>query len=241
MINKILNIAKLSQITQNSNIKTFNTTLPILLQVLEKTRMGYMLKLGNSTIEARSPANLQIGAKYWAIVKDSSVGEIIIQNLIKQPKIFDYVKSTSLSFEMNEFQTMIKEKKFSQNFYDKLIDSTINAENKEDFLFLSNALLAYEKKITNLVIKDRNKRILLQIKNKKRDKIDFSAIFGNLGVIAGSIYESNILILKVQYQNVKNLLEKSKDRLEGFSEIKILLDENTSILFDMLETQIIEA
>ncbi|RAX54663.1 hypothetical protein CCY99_02550 [Helicobacter sp. 16-1353] len=241
MISKILNISKISQ--NLSQTKHYNTTLPILLQVMEKTRMGYLLKLGNNIIEAKSMNNLQIGSKYWAIVKDSSVNEILISNLIKQPKIFDNAKKSSLKFDINEFESLLKDSRFIEKFSDNLIEKSIASSTKDDFLFLTNSLIALNKKILNIVINDNKKDILLQIKKPKDGKIEFSAIFNNLGLINGVIYNNQSLIIKTQYKNVRNILENNIKNLEGFDEfdeIRIIFDENINIFFNLYNDGILD-
>lgn len=241
MISKILNISKISE--NLSHTKHYNTTLPILLQVMEKTRTGYLLKLGSNTIEAKSLNSLQIGGKYWAIVKDSSVGEIIISNLIKQPKIFDNAKKTSLKFDINEIESLLKDAKSIEKFGENLIEKSSISNSKDDFLFLINSLVALNKKILNIVINDNKKDILLQIKKPKNEKIEFSAIFNNLGVINGAIYDNQSLIIKTQYKNVKNILENNIKNLEDFdkfSEISIIFDENIDIFFNLYDDNILD-
>lgn len=236
MIQKLLNIAKIAQSTQNSSVKNFNTTLPLLLTIIQKSKMGYMLKLGNTTIEAKSNANLQIGAKYWAIVKDVG-GELLISKLKMRPKIAESAKNSPIKYELENLMDFFKNAKFAKSadfvseFYENIIDKITNAKFKDDFTFLANSLFALQKGILNLAIKDGMRDILLQIKRQKNDKIDFSAIFSNLGIINGSIYKNEILQLIVQYENVKKLLDSNKNALD-FNEIHIALDENCEILFD---------
>lgn len=241
MINKIINIAKLSQFTQDSRIKSFNTTLPILLQVLKKTNSGYLLKLGNSTLEARSANELQIGAKYWAMVRESSVGEMLISKLIKQPEIINIAKNTSLKFEIEEFRAMLESRQFITKFSEILLDKSINTNIKDDFSFLTNSLLALKQDIINLVIKDGGKDILLQFRKPKNAKIDFSAVFNNLGMLEGSIYDNDKVLLKVQYENVRQILLNNANKLSSFSEVVIVLDENVRLLYNMEQERILEA
>lgn len=233
MLQKILNIAKISQLTQNSQVKTFNTTLPLLLEILQKTQKGYLLKLGNATMEAKSNANLQIGTKYWAIIKDTN-GEILISNLQKQPKIMESIKHAPLNFTLEDLPKMAKNADFVREFRDNLLDFIINAKSKDEFLLLSNSLLALQQGILNLVIKDKNRRILLQITKQKHHKIHFSAIFSNLGIINGILYNNDILHLNVCYEHIKKLLENNANKLD-FSEISISVSEDNKPLFDIVE------
>ena len=236
MIQKILNIAKIAQSTQNDSVKSFNTTLPLLLTILQKSKVGYLLKLGNTTIEAKSNANLQLGAKYWAIVKDIG-GELLISNLKMRPKIAESLKNAPIKYELENLLEFFKGDKFAKGanfvgeYYENLLDKIANAKFKDDFTFLANSLYALNQGILNLVIKDGTRDILLQIKRQKNDKIYFSAVFSNLGIINGSIYKNEILHLSVQYDNVKKLLDSNKNALD-FDEIYISLDENCEILFD---------
>ena len=233
MIQKILNIAKLAQTTQNNQIKSFNTTLPLLLEILQKSKMGYKLKLGNATIEAKSGAELQIGAKYWAIVKEKD-GELIISGLKKRPQIAESAKNSPLKFDISDLPNLFKNAKganFVGEFYENLVDKITNTHYKDEFNFLTNSLVALQNGILNLVIREQKRDFLLQIKKQKNDKIEFSAVFNNLGIINGSLYKNDILHLVVQYENVKKLLENNIDSL-NFKEIHISLNEHCEILFD---------
>lgn len=232
MLQKILNIAKISQLTQNSHIKTFNTTLPLLLEILQKTHRGYNLKLGNATMEAKSNANLQIGSKYWAIIKEKN-GEILISNLQKQPKIMEMAKDSPLIFTLKDLPTMAKNAEFVREFRDSLLDLMMNARQRDEFLFASNSLLALQQGILNLVIKDNHRHILLQIQKMKNQSIRFSAIFSNLGIINGILYNNDILHLSVCYEHIKKLLDCSANKLD-FSEVSISVCDDNEVLFDMV-------
>ncbi|RDU57570.1 hypothetical protein [Helicobacter sp. MIT 99-5507] len=241
MINRILNITKIvKNFEQQTN---YNNTLPLLLQILDKTKNGYKLKLGNNIIEARSAKELQVGRNYLATIKENKNGEIIISNLVNRPKILEVIKDSTLKFEINELKELFKDSKFMQNLSENLEQKISLANSKDDFLFLTHSLIALNKKIINLVIKDKNKEILLQIKKRKKDKIEFSAVFNNLGIINGSIYTNQILIIKTQFNHIKKILESNIKKLEGhenFDEIHILYDEDMEILFDLYGDNILD-
>lgn len=232
MLQKILNIAKIAQSTQNSQVKSFNTTLPLLLEILQKTPKGYLLKMGNATMEAKSNANLQLGAKYWAIINDKN-GEILISNLQKTPKIMESAKHSPIKFELEDLPKITQNADFVREFKESLLEQIQSIKFKDEFLFVSNSLYALQQGILNMVIKDKNRDILLQIKRQKNNKIYFSAIFKNLGIINGILYNSDILHLIVSYENVKKLLEKNAHKLH-FSEISIAINEENTMLFEMI-------
>lgn len=241
MINKILNI---TQIAKNLEYhKQYNNTLPLLLQILDKTKNGYIIKLGNNMIEAKSANQLQLGGKYWAVIQENKNGEIFISNLINRPKIFETIKDSNLKFEINELKEALKDTKFIQNFSENLEQKIINANSKDDFLFLTNSLIALNRKILNLVIKDKNKDMLLQIRKNIKKNIEFSAIFNNLGIINGSIYDNQLLIIKTQFSYVKKILESNIAKLEGyenFETIRIIYDEHIDVLFHLCDESILD-
>lgn len=231
MLQKILNIAKIAQASANpSQVKNFNTTLPLLLEILQCTKRGYLLKLGNATMEAKSNANLQIGAKYFATLNDKN-GELLISNLQKIPKIAESAKNSPIFFAPKDLEAMGKD--FVDKFRDSLLDSAINAKSKDEFLFLSNSLLALQQGILNLVIRERNRQILLQIKRQKDKKAEFCAVFSNLGIIRGVVFDESILHLSVGYERVKKLLENNARELD-FSEVSITVQENF-VLFEVVD------
>ncbi|MBR7118530.1 MAG: hypothetical protein IKC84_04085 [Helicobacteraceae bacterium] len=241
MINKILNITQIAKkIDQQTH---YNNTLPLLLQILDKTKNGYKLKLGNNIIEARSTKELQIGKNYLATIKENKNGEIIISNLVNRPRILEVIKDSTLKFEINELKEIFKDSKFMQNLEQNLEQKISIANSKDDFLFLTHSLIALNKKIINLIIKDRNKEAVLQIKKGIKDKVEFSAIFNNLGIINGSIYGNQTLVIKTQFNHIKKILESNIKKLEGyenFDEIHILYDEDIEILFDLYGDNILD-
>lgn len=189
MISKILNLARISQ--NLGAQKTYNAALPVLLAVLDKTKTGYLLRLGNSTIEAKSAANLALGAKFWANVSESSSGETMITNLIARPKILDLVEKTALFFKKNELENLFNEPKMLERFAEmlsqKAFESPQNPQNG-DLTFLANSLNALNRGVLSLVIKERGKRVLLQIRRQKGERLEFSAAFNNLGVVNGVLF-----------------------------------------------------
>lgn len=236
MLNKILNIAKIAQISQQSSIKSYNATLPILLEVLNSSKNGYLLKLGNNTLEARSAQTLQIGAKYLAIIKETKSGEILISSLKQRSKIYELSQFYSKKIPLENLPNAYKN---FADFYPNLLNSALECNNQHDFNFILNSILAYEKRVINLAIKDEKKEFLLQIKPSKK-RIDFSAIFSNLGVILGQIYDKD-LILKVQFEIVQKLLINNAYALSDFRDIKILLDSTIEPLFEVYGEKVIEA
>lgn len=232
-------LARLSLISKISNIesinKLFNDNLPILLQVLDKTKTGYLLRLGDRIIDAKSAENISIGSKYWGILRENNNG-LLISNLIKQPKILDEVQKSPILFDIATAELVIdgESRDLLQLGNDKLRDILVSllerVDSKEEFILLSNMLFSLKYGITTFVIRDREKQFLTQIKSKC-GKIEFCAAFSSLGIIYGELYH-NDLILKVQFELTKKILLKYADELP-FNIMDIILDNRIQLFFDM--------
>lgn len=240
MLNNIALISKLSQITQNQILKTYNINLPITLEVLEKRAFSYLVKLGHTIIEAKSAQELRVGAKYWAILKDTNTGDNIISNLVLKPQVAEIMNSSSIAISVKEFLVLLESKKPKQIIKDNLINIMQTTQNRDDFLLSSNMLLAMEQNITSLVISDNGRKSLLQIRPKNKQEVEFSAIFAHLGVVWGKIYSSDVLLLKVQFQNVLNLLNKYKSELNYLSKVEIICDKNITLLSNLCDENLID-
>lgn len=241
MISRILRLAHTLQSAQAT--RHFNATLPILLQVLEKTRGGYRLRFGEQIIEAKSHQSLQIGAKYWARMRESSVGETLISGLIKQPRIFESALNTTMTLNLSEIVESLKSGEFMRNLKDYALDSALHAQNREDFSFANNTLLALQNGIINLVIADKSKRALLQIKKPKDEHVEFCAIFSNLGILNGTLYGLKTLVILTQHPNVQTFLENNVRYLrdyEEFESVKILLNDDARVFYELREENLLD-
>lgn len=233
MIEKIAKIYQILQIMQKGEVKNYNTNLPIELMILKKIKNGYLIKLGEKIIEAKSIESIQIGAKYWAYMKENN-GEITLSNLLKQPKIMDFLPKMEMVLEKVDKKNIFD---FISKMKEELIQSLINAKDRDEFLLLNTMLGGMKKNIISIVIKERNsKRAIVQIKFK--NKIEFSAIFPNLGIIEGVVQE-NHLLLNVQYEGVKKLLQKYENKLEGFF-VEIYVSKKIEIMQDIFENYFLD-
>lgn len=227
MIEKITKIFQLHSI----NVKHYNSSLPLEILIMQKIKNGYLIKLGNKVIEARSAQPMQIGAKYWVHMNENN-NEIILSNIFKQPKITSFLERSPLVLEsMNEKNILEFIAKMKENIFEALI----NAKDRDEFLLLNTMLLGMSKGIISIVINQNNRRCLAQIRFKK--KIEFSAVFANLGVINGVLYEKHLL-LSVQYESVKKILQKNANKLEGFS-LDIIVSPKIEIMQDIFEDSLL--
>lgn len=235
MFDKINNLSLFLKFSDSLNNKIFNTNLPVLLQVIDKIKSGYLLKIGDRVIGAKSIENLIIGSKYWGILNENN-REVLISNLIKQPKILDEVYKSPIVFDISTLELISQNdsNNISQLSSDRVRDALIYAlektNSRDEFILLSNMLFGLKYGVFTFVIRDREKRFLTQIK-RLQNKIEFCAAFNNLGIIHGEIL-NNDLMLRVQFELTKKVLLKYANEIPFFI-VDIIIDSSIKLLFDM--------
>jgi len=233
----IAQVGKILKATNRLNMPTeFNATLPITITVKKQLNpIRFLLQMGNKEVETKSYTPLEVGAKYKAEIlqKDS---KIEIKNLTKLPNIFNKFPDT-IKYSVDD---LLKDNPLESNnkYKNFLLNHLANATTKDEFLFYSQMLLAFNQEIKHLFIKDE-KKALIQFKHKKR-KINFYAYFESLGAIGGEIYLTDeiYLNLMVEFQNSFYFIQKYIDELNGIrvnikqDKIKPLFEisENNSLL-----------
>jgi len=215
---KISDVGKiLKALNKFEGIGEFNTSLPVKVEVKKAINpITYLINVGNKKdLVTKSKVKLNPG-KYFASIKELD-GFIQIKNLKPLPKIAIFLEKINFNF---------KEKPFNKN---NIIHQLANATSKEEFLFFTNVLLAMQKKIYHYIINEK-KKALLQYKYSK-NKLQFYAIFNNLGEIEGEIF-NNLVKIYSPYKEVLNLIEKNKNLIN--LDIQTFL-KNTKPLFEFNE------
>ncbi|NWF67347.1 MAG: hypothetical protein HXX81_07775 [Campylobacterales bacterium] len=242
MIDRLSNLSKLENFLSKFDVKEFNAKLPMGLEVIKKnSHNSYELKLGNLVVTSKSENALDVGKKYWASVSKSSVGSIVISDLVKKPPFFQ--EKLPFFVDVEIFKKLVTEEKEPTNIYKQLIfENMANAKSKEDFLFNGNILFGLNQNVFTIPLKlDNNKAIIQYKKSKKKQneneqtKIDFYAGFNNLGQIDGEIFlngDSLSLNLGVEYKNSLTHLENELEDLTIFDKINIYLKKNIKELFE---------
>ena len=211
-----LNISNLGKILKTLNrVSTpveFNAALPVKIEVIKQINpITYLIKLGNRETETKSYLPLETGKKYMAQIKELK-HSIRITNLKPFPKMLEILQQTNLPEGFREFKK------------EDVLKNMANAENKNDFLFFANILLAMDKKIYHFAI-NQEKKALMQFKHLK-NKVSFYAVFTNLGEIEGEITEFS-LILYSPYENVLNLIKLYENEID--LNVKTVLKEPKSL------------
>ena len=201
-IGKILNILNRFQTVE------FNTTLPVKLEIKEKiNEIKYLIQLGKKEVITKSFTPLKKG-KYFAIVKEIQ-GNINISNLKRLSNIAIMLEK-------------IEPKEIDSKH--KILNHLANASSKEEFIFYMNILLSFQKKIHHLIINEK-KKALLQYKFKK-NKLQFYAVFNNLGEIEGEIF-NNTLNIYSPFKNTLKLIKDNEDLID--LDVNVFLKEVTPL------------
>jgi len=230
----ISQVGKILKETNRLNMPTeFNANLPLTITVKKQLNpIRYLLQLGKKEVETKSYTPLEVGAKYKAEINQTN-SKIEIKNLTKLPNIFTKFPD-SIEYGIDDLlkNNPIESNEKYKNF---LLNHLANATTKDEFLFYSQMLLAFNQEIKHLFIKENNKKAIIQIKQKKR-KINFYAYFENLGAIAGEIYliEDIYLNLMVEFQNSLNLIKQYTKELQGII-INSIKKEKIKPLFEINE------
>ncbi|MGX2972516.1 hypothetical protein [Helicobacter sp. T3_23-1059] len=255
------NLAKLDSALNagnSSNPKHFNASLPVLLKVLAQSKNGeYLLQLGRSQIATNSAIKLEIGKSYWANMQKNEANQIILSNLIKNPKIMENLQNSPLKFSLSDLAELQKNPKdFINELKEFLLKELALCENKKDFSELSKSLLCLSQGVLSLVISDENKEHLLQMTTKKsrKQEVHFYGIFPSLGPIKGIFSvlsnfsqmpkskkinskdssDSNLLAqFWVMSEKIATLLKKHKSDLGIICDFCVYVDSEVAPLFEL--------
>ena len=217
------NLFKLSKVLSETNrlntIKDFNTQIPIKIEVLKEINpITYKIKLGRKEVETKSAIPLEVGKKYFAIVKEKK-NFVEISNLKEYPKLLEKLDTIS----------------FSQNLHldkEKIIHHLTNAKTKDEFLFFANIFIALQKEIHHLFINEKNNKAIMQYKLEK-NKIKFYACYKFLGEIEGEITSKKVKIF-TPYKNIADLIINSKETIN--LAVEVIIKNNIKEIFEFKNT-----
>lgn len=229
MIERLLEIQRLNLASKIGKESVFNSTLPIRIKVLaKKGGMKYLLQVGARTLETRSQRELEIGGKYFAMMRSGKAGNIILSSLTPEPKL----NKTPLKLDFSESKELISQNTFKE-IGEFASEQMAKSHSKEDFLSWAFVLSGLQRGVLTLNIQDEEKEHYTQIK-KQKNSLEFYAVFNQLGVMNGRISRTK-LELEVMYPNVAKFLSENLDLLEWRGEVAICVKERIEPLFCLQE------
>lgn len=251
-LQQMANLAKLdSALSTQKGAKHFNASLPVLLKVLSQSKNGeYLLQLGRTQIATKSAIKLEIGRSYWANMQKNAANQIVLNNLIKNPKIMESLKNSPLKLSLNDLAELQKNPKdFINELKEFLLKEIVSSENPKDFSELAKSLLSLSQGVLSLIISDEGKEHLLQIAQKKsrKNQVEFYGIFPSLGPIKGvfsdcseegsEVLESSDKLLAqlwVMSEKIALALQKHREDLSVECDLRIYVD---SVIEPLLELE----
>ncbi len=216
----------------NSQSLHLNSTLPVSIDVKKQlSAQSYLLDVGKKEMKTHSNTELEVGRKYWAMMKEEGATKgLSLSKLVQKPLLLGNKKALLPTFDLEHLQQLLTHEKPKEAFKLALLDKMTTVTSKQDFLTLSNMLQALNENVFSFVLSGREKETLFQLKKRKnRDKkesndnakIDFYAAFESLGPVEGVVEVADgkrKLSLYLYYENSLQFLQeelKSLD-LEGF-------------------------
>ncbi|ANV97504.1 hypothetical protein BBW65_01155 [Helicobacter enhydrae] len=226
MIEKISSIKGRAIATR---VDRFNATLPILLKVLSQTKeKQYMLQVGNKVVQSKSYQPLQVGQNYYAIMRYSSLGEMMLTSLKAEVKF----EKSPLSLEWKEIKELLAQER-GEELKQFGLDGMLRAQSKEEFVSFGYFMLGLQKKILSFrFVDDEDKECHIQLKKQKKF-LEFFALYPHLGAISGKLYDNQgvILELRVQFESVVEFLRKHIGTLREVGEVRLMLQDKITPLF----------
>ncbi len=232
MISQIANIAKIETLLANLKTTRFNSVLPVTIDVIEKnTQNQYMLKIGNKEISTKSVMDLDVGGKYWGVMKeDPQLNTVSLSQLLKKPKLLQMQRKDFLP-ELTEakLQELITKENPKTELKAVLLERLSQAVSKNEFMTLTNMIAALNENVFTMVLKEGNQNTMFQFKKRKKSnpdspedaKVDFYAAFEHLGPVEGVVSvvgDERKVSLSLFYEESLEFLKNEMDSLdlEGF-------------------------
>ncbi len=249
MISQIAKIANIETLLANLKTKRFNSVLPITIDVLEKgDKSQYTLKIGNKELQTKSAMTLDVGSKYWGVMKEDPNNAPTLSQLLKKPKLLQMQRKNFLP-ELNsaKLQELITKENPKAEMKAVLLERLSTAMNKNEFMTLTNMIAALNENVFTMVLKEGNQSTMFQFKKRKKSspdskedaKIDFYAAFENLGPVEGIVsvingerkvslslfYEESLEFLKneLEYLDLEGFLYKKDKNIEPIYELSASL------------------
>ncbi|MCH9814246.1 MAG: hypothetical protein K0U47_09945, partial [Epsilonproteobacteria bacterium] len=222
MISQIAQIAKIESLLSSLKTTRFNALLPLTIDVKSKSGQDqYMLQIGSKEISTKSVMDLEVGSKYWGIMKEDPVkNSVTLSSLLKKPKLLQMQRTNFLpEFSATHIMELATKEQPKVELKGLLLERLSTAVSKNEFMTLTNMIAALNENVFTMVLKEGNQSTMFQFKKRKRSShtqednvtIDFYAAFEHLGPVEGEVTligDERRLSLQLYYKNAMEFLEK---------------------------------
>lgn len=253
MIGQITQLSKIDVLLAKLSVKRFNAILPVNIEVLEKTEpQKYKLQIGKQEIVTKSGAELDVGSKYWGMMKENlQTNSVILSKLLQKPKLLQNKALVSFlpDFTPEKLVALLAKESPKTEMKMQLLEHLTQAGSKQEFMTLTNMIAALNADVFTMLLKYQNKNTLFQFKRRKSQSqtssedgiIDFYAAFEHIGPVEGVVevtadikrltlylyYEQSLDFLKEQLAELDfegRLLPKKEKIVPLYEPVSSLLD-----------------
>ncbi|RUM67627.1 MAG: hypothetical protein DSZ05_02300 [Sulfurospirillum sp.] len=253
MIQQISQLGKIDTLLAKLAVKRFNAILPVDIKVLESPEpQKYKLQIGREEVVTKSSLPLDVGSRYWGMMKESPQNSAItLSRLLQKPKLLQNRALTSFlpDFTPEKMVALLAKESPKTEMKLQLMEHLSQANSKHEFMTLANMIAALEANVFTMFMKFEDKTTLFQFKRRKSQSqtssedgiIDFYAAFEHIGPVEGVVevkaeikrvtlylyYEQSLEFLKTQLDELGfegNILHKKAKISPLYEPVSSLLD-----------------
>lgn len=205
-------------------VTMINASLPVLIEVLEKTSWWrYNLRFGTRIVSTKSQKSLEVGAKYYANIRTQSGGIININSLFKRPDGVGLNDALSLvervfasiSYEQNQANFNTQNSKNMQNLqnadfswlFDEIKNRLLACKSVSDFEILCDMLLALKNGVISLPFAYDGFYCLAQMRAFS-NALELYLLFGKFAPLIVRIRDGAFIGVATPYDSFSALLAK---------------------------------
>ncbi len=239
------NLKRINQSEAEQNSKAglikYGSNIPFTMEILERLDpLNYLLQMDGKKAFAESEKLLEPGMKYWGEALHKRGEKYVINNLIKQPQIFQQVQDHAFVDARKVLEAFSNNSRtpFESQFKQEIISQMANSNDRNEFIFLNQLLLSMENNVITIPINYQDRSMLFQYKYGDKEKheknletdeiktLDFYAIFELLGPMKGKVIYLNgniSLSLDVNFEKSKKFLQRNIMNNETISSMNIVI------------------
>ncbi len=228
MISQLSQIAKIDLLLAKLSTKRFNAVLPVNIDVIKKSDpQKYLLQIGNKEVNTKSSLELEVGKKYWGVMKEQTQTHTVsLSKLLLKPNFLQHTKRSLLpEFTPQKMVGLLAKESPKTELKTQLLEHLSTATSKQDFMTITNMIAALNSDVFSMLLKHNDKSTMFQFKKRKSQSktssedgmIDFYAAFEHLGPVDGVVEvkgDIKRVVLYLYYEQSLEFLQNELSQLD---------------------------